>query len=276
LKQSDSLPFSAVPIESPNHPEIFRWQQKDLDLAVEDGDLDALMLCLCSEHTDIRHQARVQLSNLIAKLQTSDLEIKDQLHILLGELLETYEQHLSERPGKPLPYLVGTFASRTLHVLADPTHFMYPKINRYLMRSPQWRTGRLPGYWMENTILSQPEQDDAYWSEVQWVADWLVDGLRTASDLDMLRRSSAFERVMGLYSSSAASDKLVRSKVLELVFRAAHVDANTLVTRTGCLKWLETIGGSGVQKQLKEFVLEKADKTRLKEWAAVDVGGVAV
>jgi hypothetical protein len=31
-----------------------------------------------------------------------------------------------------------------------------------------------------------------------------------------------------------------------------------------------------VQKQLKEFVLEKADKTRLKEWAAVDVDGVAV
>jgi nucleolar pre-ribosomal-associated protein 1 len=275
-KQPGSLPFSAVPIESPNHPEIFRWQQKDLDLAIEDGDLDALILCLCSEHTDIRHQARVQLSNMIAKVQASDLDIKDQLHILLGELLETYEQHLSERPGKPLPYLVGTFATRTLHVLADPTHFMYPKINRYLMRSPQWRTGRLPGYWMENTILSQPEQDDAYWNEVQWVADWLVDGLRTASDLDMLRRSSAFERVMGLYSSSAASDKLVRNKVLELVFRAAHVDANTLVTRTGCLKWLETIGGSGVQKQLKEFVLEKADKTRLKEWAAVDVDGVAV
>jgi len=272
----ETLPFSAVPIESPNHPEIFRWQQKDLDLAVEDGDLDALILCLCSEHTDIRHQARVQLSNLIAKLKTSDLEIKDQLHILLGELLETYEQHLTERPGLPLPYLVGTFASRTLHVLADPTHFMYPKINRYLMRSPQWRTGRLPGYWMENTILSQPEQDDAYWNEVQWVADWLVDGLRTATDLDMLRRSSAFERVMGLYSSSAASDKLVRTKVLELVFRAAHVDANTLVTRTGCLKWLETIGGSGMQKKLKEFVLERADKTRLKEWAAVDVDGVAV
>jgi nucleolar pre-ribosomal-associated protein 1 len=275
-KQPGSLPFSAVPIESPNHPEIFRWQQKDLDLAIEDGDLDALILCICSDHTDIRHQARVQLSNMIAKVKTSDLDIKDQLHILLGELLETYEQHLSERPGKPLPYLVGTFATRTLHVLADPTHFMYPKINRYLMRSPQWRTGRLPGYWMENTILSQPEQDDAYWNEVQWVADWLVDGLRTASDLDMLRRSSAFERVMGLYSSSAASDKLVRNKVLELVFRAAHVDANTLVTRTGCLKWLETIGGSGVQKQLKEFVLEKADKTRLKEWAAVDVDGVAV
>lgn len=275
-KQSEGLPFSAVPIESPNHPEIFRWQQKDLDLAIEDGDLDALILCLCSEHTDIRHQARVQLSNLIVKLQTSDLDIKDQLHILLGELLETYEQHLTERPGTPLPYLVGTFASRTLHVLADPTHFMYPKINRYLMRSPQWRTVRLPGYWMENTILSQPEQDDAYWSEVQWVADWLVDGLRSPSDLDLLRRSSAFERVMGLYSSSAASDKLVRTKVLELVFRAAHVDANTLVTRTGCLKWLETIGGSGVQKKLKEFVLAKADKTRLKEWAAVDVDGVAV
>jgi nucleolar pre-ribosomal-associated protein 1 len=274
--QDGNLPFEAVPIESPNHPEIFKWQQKDLDLAIEDGDIDALILCLCSEHTDIRHQARVQLSNLVVKLQASDLETKDQLRILLGELLETYEQHLADHPGVPLPYLVGTFATRTLHVLADPTHFMYPKINRYLMRSPQWRTGRLPGYWMENTILSQPEEDDAYWKEVQWVADWLVDGLRTTGDLDLLRRSSAFERVMALYGSPAASDKLVKNKVLELVFRAAEVDANTLVTRTGCLAWLDTIGSGGVQKKLKEFVLEKADKVRLKEWAGVEVEGVAV
>lgn len=275
-EQSQGLPFQAVPVESPNHPEIFKWQQKDIDLAIEDGDIDALMLCLCSEHTDIRHQSRVQLSNLAVKLQTSDLETKDQLRILLGELLETYEQHAADHPGIPLPYLVGTFATRTLHVLSDPTHFMYPKINRYLMRSPQWRTGRLPGYWMENTILSQPEEDDAYWKEVQWVADWLVDGLRTTGDLDLLRRSSAFERVMALYGSPAASDKLVKNKVLELVFRAAEVDANTLVTRTGCLAWLDTIGSGGVQKKLKEFVLDKADKVRLKEWAGVEVDGVAV
>jgi hypothetical protein len=31
-----------------------------------------------------------------------------------------------------------------------------------------------------------------------------------------------------------------------------------------------------VQKKLKEFVLEKADKIRLKEWAGVEVEGVAV
>jgi nucleolar pre-ribosomal-associated protein 1 len=276
VTSSESLPFHAVPIESPNHPEIFKWQQKDIDLAIEDGDIEALMLCLCSEHTDIRHQARVQLSNLVVKLQASDVETKDQLRILFGELLETYEQHLADHPGAPLPYLVGTFATRTLHVLADPTHFMYPKINRYLMRSPQWRTGRLPGYWMENTILSQPEEDDAYWKEVQWVADWLVDGLRTTGDLDLLRRASAFERVMTLYGSPAASDKLVKNKVLELVFRAAEVDANTLVTRTGCLAWLDTIGSGGVQKRLREFVLEKADKVRLKEWAGVDVEGEAL
>lgn len=270
---NQALPFPSVPIESPNHPEIFKWQQKDLDIAIEDGDIDALMLCLCSEHTDIRHQARVQLNNLVGKVQASDLETKDQLRILFGELLETFEQHSADTQGSPLPYLVGTFATRTLHVLIEPTHFMYPKINRYLMRSPQWRINRLPGYWMENTILSQPEEDDAYWKEVQWVADWLVDGLRTAGDMDLLRRTSAFERVMALYASPAASDKLVRTRVLELVFRAAVVDANTLVTRTGCLAWLETIGSGGVQKKLREFVLEKADKSRLKDWAGVEVDG---
>ena len=185
--------------------------------------------------------------------------------------METFEQFALDKDFA-LPYIVGTFAVRALHVLLEPTHHMYPKVNRYLMKSPQWRVSRLPSYWLEATILEQPEEDDGYWKEVQWVLDWLVDGLRTRSDMDLLRRAGVFERVTGVCSSPGASEKLVKEKVLELVYRAAIVDANTLVSRTGCLAWLDMQSrGQGPEASVKEFVLGKADKRRLTEWAGVEV-----
>ncbi|KAK6419750.1 hypothetical protein LTR95_017018 [Oleoguttula sp. CCFEE 5521] len=265
------LPFSP-PFEEPSdHPELFRWQQKDLDIVIEEGDADSLILCLCSQHTNIRRQAVQQLRKLSQSLLTSDLDGREQMFILFGELLETYEESGREQ-DLPLSYLVGSFATHSLRVVNDPTHFMYPKINTYMIKDPEWRVSKLPGYWLDNTILAQPDEDDAYWKEIQWVLDWLVDGLRTTSDLDLLRRANVFERVMALCASPAASGKLVKMKVYELLFRAAVVDAKTLITRTGCMAWLDicTRGEEQIRKALKSYVLGRADQGTLREWAGVD------
>ncbi|TKA77419.1 hypothetical protein B0A55_04813 [Friedmanniomyces simplex] len=179
--EKPSLPFIAPPPESDNHPELLRWAQKDLASALEDGDINALILCLCSQHPEIRRQALSQLRILFAKLQASTLEDKGHLSVLIGSLTETFEQQCLQLEDKPLPYLTATFAARALHVLMEPAHFMYPKLNRFIMRSPEWRITRLPSYWLSNTTLSQPEEDDAYWKEVLWVIEWLVDGLRLIS-----------------------------------------------------------------------------------------------
>lgn len=268
--RENSLPFAPAPTESENHPELFRWQNKDLDVAIDDGNIDAVILCLCSQYPEIRRQAMAQLNMLTTKLETSDLETKDQLRILIGEILETYDYYIAQ-DDSALPYLGGTFAVRALRVLQDPTHYMYAKINHYMMKSPEWRVSKLPNYWLDNTILAQPEDDDAYWKEVQWVLDWLVDGLRGDADIEILRKSGVFERVMAVSQSPSASERFVKMKVLELLYRAANLDANTLVTRTGCLAWLDMGGEGGVQRALKKHVLEMADSDRVDAWAGVSV-----
>ena len=268
--QEASLPFALAPTESESHPKLLRWQKKDLEIAIDDGDIDAVVLCLCSRYPEIRRQAVSQLNILTTKLETSDLETKDQLRILLGELLETYKYY-TEQDDSALPYLGGTFAVRSLHVLQDPAHLMYAKLNNFLMKSPEWRVSKLPNYWLDNTILAQPEEDDGYWKEVQWVLDWLVDGLRGIADMDILRKAGVFERVMAVCQSPAASDRFVKMKVLELVYRATNLDANTLVTRAGCLAWLDMGGEGSVQRALKRRVLELADGERVNAWAGVGV-----
>ena len=270
-----TIQFDAPPVEGESHPELLKWSLKDLDTALEDGDIAALVICLSSQHYEIRTQALAQLHRLEEKLLSSSLEDKDPIYVLIGELIETYEHHfLLER--KALPYLASCFATHALKVEMEPTHFMYPKLNRYLNKGPEWRINKLPTYWIDNTILSTPEEDDAYWKEVQWVLDWLVDGMRTLADLEILRRGGVFERVMSLYASpGAGAHKLVRERVLESLWRATHVDggSTTLITRTGLLSWLEMVNQrkGGVESALRKRLLESCERNKIEEWSGLNL-----
>lgn len=276
LADTDAIiPFSAPPTELDDHPELFKWTKKDIDQALEDGDIDALVLCLCSEYPEIRIQARAQLQILATKIRMSTLEDKDAIHLCIGEVTETYE-HYYLPESKALPYLASTFATHTLQVLMQPTHCMYPKLNRYLNKGPEWRIQKLPSYWIENTILSQPEEDDSYWDEVQWVLNWLVDGLRSISDLEILRRAGVFEQVMSLCDSPGAeANKAIQEKVLELLWRATFVEggSTTLVTRTGVLSWLgmRRKGNDGLPSRIRERILETCDSEKIVEWSGLAI-----
>jgi nucleolar pre-ribosomal-associated protein 1 len=272
------LSFKTPDPESDNHPELFRWAQKDIDLAIEDGDIDALILCLCSQHTEIRRQAHGQIVKARHALQANaTFENSSQLSLVLGELSETFEkQHLAN--NTPLPYLTGTFAARAFRAQTQPASDMYPKINKFLIRGPEWRSSRLPGYWFSNTVSSLPEEDDAYWREIRWVLEWLVDGMRTAPDFDILRRGGIFEKAMALARSpGTTTNPFVKELVLELLFRAAAVEggALSLVTRCGVLAWLEMlatttedVARAEVMKALRAKIVANCDEEKLEDWMA--------
>lgn len=266
-----TLNFQPPPPEPQSHPELTRWSLKEIDMAIEDGDVSALILCLSSQHSDIRKQGFAQLNKIKLLLHTSSFENSAQLSLLIGEITETFEQQYY-KPNVAFPYIAGSFGVRALQVLTEPAHHIYPKLNKYLIRGPEWRVNKMPNYWLSNTVLALPEDDDGYWKEVQWVLDWLVDGLRTPEDLDVLRRGDVFEKAMALWSSpGAASHKFVRERALELLFRATCVEggSNVLVTRSGVLSWLESIAATEghVAKKLKERVLETCEAGRFEAWA---------
>ena len=80
---------------------------------------------------------------------------------------------------RPLPYFAGVIASRALLVVAEPLHFMYPKINRFLNKAPRWDIDKLPSYWVHKILLHPPADDNAHYDEVGWLLEVLTDGLRT-------------------------------------------------------------------------------------------------
>ena len=121
-----------------------------------------------------------------------------------------------------------------------------------------------------------PEEDDAYWKEVRWVLEWLVDGLRTTADLDILRRGDVFEKVLALWHSpGAAAHKNIRERILELVHRATCRDggSDVLAARTGALSWLDVAArfGDTRSSSLRSLVKQTCSQERLKTWAAVEV-----
>jgi nucleolar pre-ribosomal-associated protein 1 len=61
--------FGTLPTESKTHNELHKWEKEELEIAVEQGRISDLMLCLCSEHEEIRRQAFANLNRFMAKLR---------------------------------------------------------------------------------------------------------------------------------------------------------------------------------------------------------------
>jgi nucleolar pre-ribosomal-associated protein 1 len=66
--------FGMLPVESRNHTELYKWENDEMDVAIEQGQIRDLVLCLCSEYEEIRRQAFTVLTRLMAKLKVRDIE----------------------------------------------------------------------------------------------------------------------------------------------------------------------------------------------------------
>lgn len=63
--------FGTLPVEGTTHNALQKWEKDDLEVSVEQGRIGELMLCLCSEHEEVRKQAFSNLSRFIVKLKVS-------------------------------------------------------------------------------------------------------------------------------------------------------------------------------------------------------------
>ncbi|KAF2816380.1 uncharacterized protein BDZ99DRAFT_505823 [Mytilinidion resinicola] len=272
--QSAPVDLELPPEEDQNHPGLDRWRRKDLEESLEDGNVGELLLCLCSQHVGIRLQAVINIKQLIARIEAAKNPDLDQLNLLLHEVVETSRG----AAHAPLSYVAGVFAFRVLTILADPTHYMFPKVNKFLNKGPSWVVGKIPSYFAENTLRSEPEEDDGYYREVNWLLDFFIDALRTAEDMEIFRAKNIFERVLGFYSTPGCGFR-TKEKMLRLLFRAAAVGGSTtLITRSGVLSWIQgqlalKDGHQSMLRQLALRVWETSDQQKVNEWSSGSAQG---
>lgn len=188
----DHLLPRPLPEEDEDHKVLTYWIRETIPEVVLEGTLGELILYLCSKYIDIRKQALTSLRTFRESIKvshvhpicpgnTNDHQISDwsealQLYMLIGELVETTRNH---PVAQPLPYLVGVFAAQSCRILTDPLHPMYIKINKFLHKGPEWNVNKMPSYWVDRVLLHPPTDDEGYRAEVEWLLDFLLDGLRT-------------------------------------------------------------------------------------------------
>ncbi|KAF2655585.1 hypothetical protein K491DRAFT_692786 [Lophiostoma macrostomum CBS 122681] len=265
-----SIDAELPPTEDQKHVGLVKWRKKDMDEIVDDGDIGELLLCLCSEHKEIRLQAVNNTRQLLAKVEATNDSDFLQLRVLLGEVLETAVPFIDTRP---LPYVGGVFAARAVHVLADPTHCLFAKINTFLLKGPQWTVENLPRYFGKNIVNSAPDQDGSYHEEVDWFLDYIIDCLRTPQDMEIFRTKNVFERLLTYYVSSSCAIS-AKEKIVRLLLRMAAVGGSTtLITRCGILSWIEMRLANNDRRQgelmfLASRLWETCDQAKVTDWSS--------
>ncbi|KAI5466588.1 ribosome 60S biogenesis N-terminal-domain-containing protein [Mariannaea sp. PMI_226] len=270
LKELLDMPIS----EKEDNSALTKWTTKNTEDLVEDGWAASLIRLLSSAHTNIRKEAFTNILKMAAKIKESSYEEKEQIWLLLSELAESSRGQVDIGP---VPSAFTAFATHSLDILKNPLHPLYPKANSFLTRGPVWSLDKLP---MAHDILhGEPSEDDKYYTEVTWLLVYLLDSLRTPSDLAIFHKKRWFEKILVLGGNPYLRFNL-RTRVLRLVYRATCIEggSTTLVTRFGILSWLdaqraacEVADEAAVLSALMLRVWETCDQEKVTAWSK---GGV--
>ncbi|KAF7861611.1 uncharacterized protein EAF02_010565 [Botrytis sinoallii] len=248
-----------------DHNALVKWATKDIEEVIEGGYAAALIMLLSSEHFSIRKEALTNISKIGAKLKESSFEEKEQIWLLLCEVVETSKKVIN---AEPLPTIISSFASHSVAVLCDPLHCLYPKINKFLSQGPTWQIDKIP--LMYKVIDESPSLDDHHHSEVSWLLDLMLAGLQTPTDMGIFRKRRVFEKLFTLYNNPYLAQGL-QEKILKLLFRATTIEggSTTLITRFSSITWLEVqvaLGGGTPLKVLMQRIIDSSDKQRIEGW----------
>ncbi|RYP49108.1 hypothetical protein DL768_005105 [Monosporascus sp. mg162] len=266
----------SVPVASSKDSALLKWSSKTPEELVEEGYAASLIWLLSSDHPSIRREALTNIAKMATKIKESSYEEKEQVWLLLMELVESAREVVGERP---LPNMTVAFACRALDVLKNPLHCLYEKVNVFLTSGPTWALDRIP--LMRAILLEGPSQDSHYYAELSWLLGLLLDGLRAPDDVALFHRRRVFERLFALTCNPYLGLGL-RAQVLRIVYRATTIPggSDTAITRFGAIGWLKTqkaaaAGGDPAEAELYQALVrrlwETCDQQRIGAWSR---GGV--
>ena len=255
-----------LPLEG-DHSSLTRWATKTVDELMDEGHATGLVMLLTSEHTSIRKEAVINLLKMAARVRESSYDEKDQVWLLLSELVESSKGRVGDGP---LPSHTAAFACHALEVVKNPLHPLYAKVNTFLTAGPVWDPDKVALVY--DILQAAPSQDDSYYASISWLMGYLLDSLRTAADLTLFHNKRLFEKILSLAGNSYLRRPL-RTQVLRVVYRASHIEggSTTLITRFGVMGWLE--GQAALCESREEARMYKGMLARL--WETCDQERIA-
>ncbi|RKF83471.1 Nucleolar pre-ribosomal-associated protein 1 [Golovinomyces cichoracearum] len=252
-------------VSSEDNNALVRWRKKDVDDVIEDGHIGNLVILLSSKHLSIRREALTQILMFAQNLKDSKFEEKDQIWLLLSELSASAKEIINK---SPLPRIFSSFAYHSIGILKDPSHHLFPKINKFLSRSPTWQLDKIP--LMYSIMNEPPSSDGKVCSEREWLLKFLLDGLGSEIDLEIFRKRSVFERLLSWYHHDHCQG--LQDTILKILVRACSINnaSTTLVTRFSVVTWLEVqeaLSTNTVLHNLYQDLLKSCNQKRIMRWS---------
>lgn len=266
------ITWTVAPQEPQTYPELVRYKKEEVTDLVHGEVLPKLFLSLCSSYPEIRKQGFAALEDVQNRVKESNADYKDQIWLLIIEVLETSRSTVDEAP---LSYVAGCLATAALKVQLDAKHFMFRMINRFLLKDPYWHINKLPSYYLGKVLAPEKDEEENYWAKVEWVLTWLLDGLRRPADVKVLSSRNCFERILNIVTAPQTSPAAA-GLVFQIVHRAMSVGgAPGLIMNAGLGAWIEICShdmryrGPALDK-LKEMVEEASLDDRVREWKGLE------
>lgn len=249
----------------PDNNALVKWRNKDVEDVIEEGHMANLIMLLSSTHLSIRKEASTNIFKLADKIKDSNFVEKEQIWLLLSEIFETAKYHIDQ---EPMPATILTFGCHAVHILKDPSHHLFPKINNFLSRNVKWNLNRIP--LLYNIMDEAPNVDREIKAEREWLVSLMYSGLRSKNDLEIFRKNFVFEKLFSLYNHNLS--KYLQKIILKLLMRACKIDngSTTLITRFGTLTWLEVqqaLATNTEMHRLYEGLLKSCSQKRIRAWS---------
>ncbi|KAH8551242.1 hypothetical protein BGW37DRAFT_54733 [Umbelopsis sp. PMI_123] len=138
---------------------------------------------------------------------------------------------------KRIPFLITAFAAQTISILLSPAHFMYPRVNTFLLQRQLVDIEDIPLFYnLFNTSAENHKKDRA------WILRLLGVGLRTFDDHRIYKRRHVYDLITAFFDSKLA-DMATQRLVLDVLWEATNSPSITLdLSRNGSLlSWLHQL-----------------------------------
>lgn len=215
----------------------------------------------------------IALSIIVGML--TSLEEKDQLKddnvfkVLLKRILFTFRKKSlgDEEETHIISPCIWSAISALCDNLLNPASPLYEKSYRWVFSSPFVRYNDFP--LLQELMLvtkSQTAELEHYYKQLGWVLDNLNRGLKTVSDVELLKKKGVLEWLSNLMNMPYLNARL-RSSINSIFFLAQRLEnsGSTLITRVASISNLE-MHSISLEKKIQEATQENSEslqKTKL-------------
>ncbi|KAM3582548.1 hypothetical protein VKS41_005193 [Umbelopsis sp. WA50703] len=212
-----------------------------------------MLVSLSSHDNNVRKVGYMLLDDYYVVLQHADFREQKQIMLLMNAFKNAITERDQDNTFKRMPLLITAFAAQAIPILFSPAHFMYPKVNTFLLQRQLMDIEDIPLFYKLFNTASEHHKKDR-----NWMLRLLGIGLHDFEDHRIYKRRHVYDLVTAFFDSKLA-DNFTKRLILNIFWRATESPSITLdlARNSGFLSWLHQLAASASDNEDIHLVCSK-------------------